>query len=85
MLCEVLVPHRRAAQALSQSPCWPKLQELLDAELAAIHLAMDSTMNTKVLYQLQGRAKALRELLETVRNASADLEKIERRPSGLGT
>jgi hypothetical protein len=84
MLSEITVQQRRAAQTLSQSSCWPKLKEMLDAELGSIFVAMTSAMNPVVVHQLQGRAKALSELLGTILEASTDLEKIERRPSGLG-
>ena len=81
MLSVVTISERRAAQALSQSSYWPALNSMLQSELAAIYSNMTDQMNVITVHQLQGRAKALKELLQVILTASSTLEKINAQPS----
>lgn len=81
MLSKSTPSQLRAAVALMGSPMWKDLESAIDSEVAAILNLMVDTRDLAVLHQLQGRARALKELKMFVLESPTRLEKVER-PSG---
>lgn len=80
MLHKPTLPELRALTSLQGSAQWRDFQTMLLSEIAAISKVLQDTPDTVTLYRMQGRAKALSELLEVIGDAKAILEKLDRRP-----
>ena len=81
MLSKPTTAQLRSAVILAGLPAWREVEGWIDSELAAVVALMLDSRDPTTLHQMQGRAKALKELKQAVGNASLMLEKVER-PSG---
>jgi hypothetical protein len=71
-------PSPDALMALEQAsrlPRWTDIEKMIDAELQAILDRILGSKDTADLHELRGRAKALREFQQTVRDARQTLAK----------
>lgn len=74
----------RLLQVLPQLPVWKPLQDILNAEIARTVDVLVDARDKTLTRMFQGRVQALRELKELLETSGSLLEKVERRPSGLG-
>jgi hypothetical protein len=81
MLSKPTVAQLRSAAHLGSQSFWKDFESMIDGELVAILNLMVDSRDLAVLHQLQGRARALKELRQVVVESPALLEKVER-PSG---
>ena len=61
---------------LVQTPMWAEVSAYLESELSAVHVRMESAVESHMLHELRGRAKAIRELLTMARTTADTLDKF---------
>lgn len=81
MLTKPKASHLRAAVTLTGLTLWRDFESLIDSEIAGILDLIVESRDMAVLHQLQGRARALKELKQLIVDSPTLLEKVER-PSG---
>lgn len=67
--------------SLAGQPAWREFENMIDGEITSILMLMVDSRDMAVLHQLQGRARALKELKQMMGDSPSLLEKVER-PSG---
>lgn len=76
MLTKPSTSALRALHKLSQQPEWREVGKMFEEELAEAFKHLMSSRDNATLYQMQGRAQQIRDLMDLTRDASKILEKL---------
>lgn len=78
MLTKPTTTQLRAILAAQSTGTWNGIDQLIEAELAAVHERLVGSREDGDLHRMQGRAQALRELRAVASDARQTLEAMER-------